>query len=313
MKTPRVVTMLPSATEIVHALGLTSSLLGRSHECDFPAGVEALPEVTYAHIDATAPSADIDRSVKERVASGASIYGIHEDLLSKLNPDVVITQTQCEVCAVSLSDVKAYFCQVNKTDTQLVVLEPNHLEDVWKDILKVADALGVTSRGEEVVADLRRQMASIASRTRPLRSPRIALVEWIDPLMAGGNWMPELVRLAGGHGLFGKSGEHSPWITWEQLHAEQPELVIVAPCGFDLERTEKEMAGFKGLQQLEAFQRGKVFITDGNAFFNRPGPRLLESLEILCEIIHPEHFDFGHHGKGWKRYVDNTLLPSACK
>ena len=296
-----VVSMLPSATEIIDSLGLTDSLVGRSHECDFPSDIKGRPAVTFAHIDATVSSAIIDASVKKRLAQGLSVYGIHEALLESLDPDVIVTQTQCEVCAVSVREVKEYLRKDRGLKAELVILAPNRLDDVWEDILKVAKALGVQDRGRAIVSKIRERMAAIEDRSKGLRPPSVAFVEWLDPLMAAGNWVPEIIRIAGGDNLFGTHGVHSGWIEWEDLTATAPEVVVVAPCGFDLPRTEHEVLHSPQWSEFGARYDGNVYLVDGNSYFNRSGPRLVDSTEIVAEILHPEVFNFGHQGYGWKK------------
>ena len=188
-------------------------------------------------------------------------------------------------------------------EAAIVSLHPGRLEDVWTDIVRVAEALGNRRNGEDVVAALRERMAGIAeSMAAVAHRPRVATIEWIEPLMAGGNWMPELVRMAGGENLFGEAGEHSPWMTFDALRDARPDVIVVSPCGFDLPRTRAEIAPLAELPEwrsLEAVENGRVYLTDGHNFFNRPGPRLVESLEILTEILHPESTASRHRGKAW--------------
>jgi iron complex transport system substrate-binding protein len=189
----------------------------------------------------------------------------------------------------------------------IVSLEPNSLEDVWADILKVGESLGAAPRAEQLIDELQSRIDDIVQRTHWLDSnPTVAYIEWIEPLMAGGNWMPELIDKAGGINLFGESGKHSPWMNWEDLVTENPDIIFVCPCGFDIERTLQEMSLLSSRSEwpdLKAVKNGRVFVADGNQFFNRPGPRLVESLEILAETIHPNVFHFGHEGSGWIRYT----------
>ena len=303
----RVVSLIASSTEIVCALGGEEWLVGRSHECDYPPSVRRLPVCTEPLIDPTRPSAEIDRQVKDVLRSALSVYRVDGDLLRALQPDVVITQSQCEVCAVSLKDVEQALAGWLGFRPRLVSLEPNALADVWADIHRVAEALGVPERGVAVVGRLQGRIAAIAERTRDLPTrPSVACVEWIDSLMAAGNWVPELVELAGGINLFGEAGNHSPWMTWEELVARDPEVIAVLPCGFDIERSRQELPVLAERPEwtaLRAVQNGRVYLTDGNQYFNRPGPRLVESLEILAELLHPEAFRFGHEGTGWVRAV----------
>ena len=301
----KIVCMLPSATEIIHGLGLIDHLIGRSHECDFPPEVEAVPVVTFANINAHAASDLIDREVKDRLSQGLSLYGIQKELLTELQPDFIVTQTQCDVCAVSLSDVKAYLKEDIGVQAELLVLAPSVLEDVWQDIRNVSRAIGLPERGQSFVESLKSRLQAIQLATARLSRPRVAMIEWTEPLMAAGNWVPELVEIAGGFNLLGETGVHSNWMTEEELINADPDVIIVTPCGFDLERTKTEMAPLKRLSSwphLRAVQSGKVYAVDGNAFFNRPGPRLVESAEILAEILHPQEFSFGHGGETWQQF-----------
>ncbi|HKI34028.1 MAG TPA: cobalamin-binding protein [Gemmataceae bacterium] len=302
---PRIVSLIASATEIVCALGFEDHLVGRSHECDFPESVKRLPVCTEPKFAVEGSSRDIDRRVKTVLQDGLSVYRVHADLLKQLRPDVIVTQSHCEVCAVSQRDVERAVCDWLDARPNVVSLAPNALADVWNSVRQVAEALGACERGEEMIRGLEQRLSAIAERARALPArPTVAYVEWIDPLMAGGNWMPELIELAGGVNLFGEAGKHSPWMTWEELHRRDPDVIFVAPCGFELARTREEMAALTSRTdwpELGAVRAGRVYLADGNQYFNRPGPRLIESLEILAEVLHPEAFSFGHEGSGWRR------------
>jgi iron complex transport system substrate-binding protein len=287
----RIVSLIASSTEIVCALGFRDALVGRSHECDFPLDVKALPVCTEPKFAIDGTSYEIDQRVKAILQEGLSVYRVHADVLDALAPDVIVTQEQCAVCAVSLDDVVAAVAKLVSSKPQVVSLEPNALADVWADIQRVGDAL---------VAGLRARIEDITARSRSLPRRRVACIEWIDPLMAAGNWMPELVERAGGENLFGASGKHSPFMGWDEVVAADPEVMVITPCGFDMERTRAEMAVMAARPGWDRF-RDRAVIVDGNAFMNRPGPRLVESLEILAELIHPETFDFGHGGVAWQR------------
>ncbi len=301
----RIVSLLPSATEIVCALGYADQLVGRSHECDHPAAVSDLPVCSRPRIRTDTSSAEIDRSVKSIVSRGLSVYEIDEDTLRALAPDYIVTQTQCEVCAVSERDVEVAVIEWLDDQCEIVSLNPNRLEDVWADIIRVATALGNRRNGEDVVAALRERMSEIQSRVAEREeTPRVAVIEWIEPLMAGGNWMPELVEMAGGENLFGEAGKHSPWMELDQLRDADPDVVVVSPCGFDLQRTRDEMQPLienPTWRALGAVGKGQVYLTDGHHFFNRPGPRLVESLEILTEVLHPARSPSRHRGAAWMR------------
>ena len=305
MAEPRVISLIASATEIVCALGFADRLVGRSHECDFPDEVRRLPVVTEPKFLTQGTSAEIDRRVKDLLERALSVYRVDALRLKALRPDVIVTQSQCEVCAVSLSEVEQAVSDWLEARPRIVSLEPTGLADLWTDIARVADALGVPERGAALVESLQERMAAIAERAGGLAGrPSVASIEWIDPLMAAGNWMPELVEKAGGVSLFGEAGKHSPGMRWEALVRADPEVIVVLPCGFDMARTRAEMPALTGRpdwRELRAVRAGRVFLTDGNQYFNRPGPRLVESLEILAEILHPEAFHLGHEGTGWER------------
>lgn len=299
----RVASMLASATEIVAALGFRDVLVARSHECDFPADVVSLPCCTEPKIDLRGTSRDIDDRVKAVVQEGLSVYRVDGDALKALRPDVIVTQSQCEVCAVSETELRKAVCDWLDATPRIVTLKPDALADIWTDIQNVADALGAPDRGRALIASLQDRMARIEAATAAIAErPTVACIEWIDPLMAGGNWMPELVAMAGGVNLFGTAGAHSPWMTWDDLRRADPDVIVVLPCGFDIERTRREMPALTARPDwtaLRAVRAGRVYLTDGNQYFNRPGPRVAESLEILAELLHPENFDFGHRNSGW--------------
>ncbi len=301
---PRVVSLIASATEIVYALGLGDLLVARSHECDWPPEVARLPAASRPSFATTGSSRAIDLAVKDRLAKALSIYEVDAGVLARVRPDVILTQTQCAVCAVTPGDVERAVCQLAGQAVTVVALEPNRLGDVWEDVRRVATALGEPARGEAVVERLRRRVVEIGTRAAALPRPTVATVEWMDPLMAAGNWMPELIELAGGTSVVGEVGKHSPWITWDDLAATDPDVILVSPCGFDLARTGQEVPRLTERpewRRLAAVRAGRVFAADGNAYFHRPGPRLVESLEILAEMLHPETFAFGHEGSGWTR------------
>lgn len=301
----RIVSLLPSATEIVAALGLADRLVGRSHQCDFPVGVEALPALSETKVRLDGGSRDIDRRVNEIIAQGVSVYKVDAERLRALKPDVILTQTQCAICAVTPADLEDALCEWVSPDLapMLVSLEPNDLDEVWSDLSRVGTALGVPDRAQAVIADLQGRLSAIQARVaKAKKRPRVATIEWIDPLMAGGNWMPQLIEIAGGESLFATPGQHSPWLSWEALAAGDPEVILILPCGF---RIDQSLADLPSLTQrpewgrLSAVKNGQVYVIDGHHYFNRPGPRLVESAEIIAEILHPQVFDFGHRGEAW--------------
>jgi iron complex transport system substrate-binding protein len=283
---PRIVSLISSATEIVDALGQLGNLVGRSHECDYPESVKALPVCTRPRIAVDASSQEIDRAVKESARTAVSIYDVFADVIEGLEPTHILTQVQCEVCAVSLRDVELALACGMRGHPRIVSLQPDSLAGIWDDVRRVAEALGIPARGDAVVAELQRRMSGL---TVAGRGPRVACIEWMEPLMAAGNWTPELIEMAGGVNLFGEAGKHSPWMTWEALVAADPDVIVIAPCGFDLARTEQEiywMTERPGWSGLCAVQTGRVYLADGNQYFNRPGPRVVETLQILVEMLH---------------------------
>jgi iron complex transport system substrate-binding protein len=287
-----VVTLLPSATEIVCALGHEASLVGRSHECDFPPSVKRLPALTSARLPHTATSAEIDRAVKALVEKALSVYDVDAGKLAALKPDLVVTQSQCDVCAVSESDVVHALGQLSGVAPRIVSLAPKKLDDIWQDLVRVGDALGVPQKADQLVTILRARIADVVARVGSRPRPRVACIEWLDPPMGAGNWVPELVALAGGENVFGEAGAHSGWITWDAVRAAQPDVVFVMPCGFDLARTRAES------HLLPSLPGARIFLVDGNQYFNRPGPRLVDSLELLAEALWG--LDFGR-AAGWQR------------
>ncbi|MGA2712279.1 MAG: cobalamin-binding protein [Bryobacteraceae bacterium] len=288
MRERRIVSLLSSATEMVHALGALDLLVGRSHECDYPPSVRSLPSCTKPLIDVDADSRSIDEQVKNSARSALSIYEVFDDVLERLQPTHILTQVQCDVCAVSLRDVEQSIASRLESAPALVALNPASLADIWEDFRRVGEAVGVDP--DPVIHALQDRMnPCLSSQSPALQKPTVACIEWIEPLMAAGNWTPELIDLAGGVDVFGKPGIHSPWITWEALLAHDPDIVIVAPCGFDLARTCAEIHWLTeraGFNRLKAVETNRLFLADGNRFFNRPGPRVADTLEIMRDMIH---------------------------
>src|SRR5262245_61887327 len=296
----RVLSLIASATEIVCALGARNLLVGRSHECDFPPEVTRLPSLTEPKFPATGTSYEIDARVKAILQEGLSVYRVDAEKLQALRPDIIVTQDHCEVCAASLKDVEAALCAWSGRQVEIVSLKPDALADIWEDIAKVARALGIERQGGHLVERLKARMARIVEQSDTARTrPRGAMIEWVDPVMAGGNWMPELVQMAGGENLFGVTGQPSPWLDWDQIVAANPDIILIHPCGFDMARTLREMPLLErrpGWRKLKAVQQDRIFVADGNQYFNRPGPRIVESLAILAEIFHSELFPSRYEG-----------------
>lgn len=291
----RIVSLISSATEMLFGLGLEESIVGVSHECDYPAAANRLPRVTFTNITADAPSGMIDQQVKELVAAGKPLYEIDLDLLVDLQPDLIITQAQCDVCAVRYDDVVAAVASEPKLGAaQLVALNPQSLGDVMKDIRRLGIATDRTAAAAEYASALEARIELVRSRTGTLaesQRPLTACIEWIEPMMIAGNWTPELIELAGGRQTWAVAGRHSTYTAWEDVRLADPEVIIVMPCGFDLSRTLREAASLSelpGWSEILAVRAGQVFAVDGNALFNRSGPRLVDSLELLAQLVHPE-------------------------
>lgn len=284
----RVASLLPSATEIVCMLGLDQLLVGRSHECDAPASILGLPVLTTTSIESDRPSAEIDAQVKNHLAHGLSLYGVRMELLAELQPDLILTQAHCEVCAVSERDLEGL-------DARVLSLSPTTLAEVWASIKAVGAALGHPERGERIAWQLEAMIGAVERVIADRPKPTVGCIEWTDPLMSAGNWVPELVEKAGGVPVLGNTGEHSPWLSWQELLEADPEVLVLMPCGFDLERTRREADVLRQEPQwasLRAVRNQRVYAVDGNQYFNRPGPRLVDSVEILAEILHG--LDLGH-------------------
>ena len=303
----RIVSLLPSATEIVCALGAGNDLVGRSHECDFPPEVQHLPVLTSPRFLPAATSGEIDRRVRElaleaRAEDALGVYAIEMDLLEELAPTHIVTQTQCEVCAVSLRDVERAVEQLTGFDTKLIPLAPNSLQDIWDDIQRTAEALGIEERGTTLLAQLQDRIGAVPAATG---APRVAVVEWADPLMTAGHWTMELIELAGGVPVIGAPKGPSLHFDMADLAAANPDVIIIAPCGYDLEKTRVDanlLHGREDWRALRAVQEGRVALIDGNQYVNRPGPRVVETLEIIAEIINRDLEEHQHEGVGWEPF-----------
>jgi iron complex transport system substrate-binding protein len=291
----RVVSLLPSATEIVAALGCGDQLVGISHECDFPVQVTDRPRVTQCEIHgAELPSAQIDAWVRETLAARGTLYTLDEALVRGLEPDVILTQQLCDVCAVNYGSVAAFARSLAKPPL-VVNLQPSTLEDILADIGRVGAVLGAAARADSLTFELRSRVQRVAARVGAATPrPTCFLMEWTDPPFCGGHWNPQLVELAGGVDPIGRAGQPSRRVTWEEIAAADPDLIVLALCGNPLERARHEAAALASnpaWSRLRAVREGNVVTLDGNAYFSRPGPRIVDSLELLAAIVHPELFD----------------------
>lgn len=290
----RIVSLIPSATEIVCALGARDQLVGRSHECDFPADVTALPALTRPRLPLTGGSLAIDQAVSRALTDGIAVYEVDLDLLARLAPDVIVTQDQCEVCAASLAQVEEAVCAVLPSRPTIVSLKPSSLADAYEDVRRVAAAL--KRDPDPVIAAMQLWIERPARLAVP---PRVAFLEWVAPLMGPGLWTPELIEVTGGVSVLGDKGQHTIKRPPQALAEAAPDILVVAPCGYDIATSLKErdlLEALPGWAEIPAVRNHRVAIADGNAYFNRPGPRLADSAEILRDIY------LGRPGDG-TRYV----------
>jgi iron complex transport system substrate-binding protein len=304
----RIVSLLPAATEIAAALGLVEDLVGISHECDFPPEVSARPRVTHCPIHhAGLASTEVDKWVRHALQENGTIYTIDEPLLRELQPDVILTQKLCDVCAVGYGTV-ARLGATLPGPPKVVNLEPSSLADIFGDIRRVAESCGALIRAEEVIAQLSGRVDAVRRRVaKTTDRPRCFLMEWVDPPFCSGHWGPELVEIAGGYDPLGRKHERSVQIEWQQVLDARPEIIVLALCGYDIERARRDyelLRRFPGFDSLPAAQNGAVYLVDGSAFFARPGPRIVDSLELLAGILHPDAFPgFVSHGAKDSRVV----------
>lgn len=287
----RIVSLVPSATEMICTLGLGDQLVGVTHECDYPDVVRSLPKVTRAAIPIDVSSAQIDAMVHESVGSGKSLFDLDREKLVSLKPNLVITQSLCDVCAVDVLDVERAFCGLDG-EPEILRLEPIRLADVLDGILTIGVAAGVEERANEVISALSDRILAVEGRIPKNRVPRrVVMLEWIDPLFCAGHWNPELVALAGGVDCLGRAGDRSHVVPWEAILQANPEVMVITCCGYTIERTNEDLpilASKPGFKELDCVRNGQLYIMDGNAYFNRPGPRLIDSLEMLSHILYPD-------------------------
>jgi iron complex transport system substrate-binding protein len=288
----RVASLLPGATEMVHFAGAGDALVGVTHECDYPAGVERLPKVTSSEIEGhTMTSAEIDAAVERRITDTGSLYALDAGVLEDLGPDLILTQGLCDVCAVSTSLVERAVAGMKK-EPEILTLNPTSLREVLDDTLRIGEALGRGDETREKVAALEVRLADVEQAVAGLPRPRAGCIEWLDPPFSAGHWVPEMVGIAGGEELFARSGEPSARLSWDEVFEAAPEVIVLMPCGFDASRAVEEasrvLPGLPGWAGLPAVKAGRVWAVDANSHFSRPAPRLVEGVEILARILHPE-------------------------
>lgn len=303
----RIISLLPSTTEILCDLGFEDQLVGRSHECDQPESIRNLPELTESAVKNTGNSAEINQNIHSVIENGLSVFTVKVDLLAKINPDIIFTQDHCEVCAVSFNDVKSAVREYCSEDTEIISISPSNLDEIAQSIHKIGKSLGAEGKAEQLVEEFDQRIDIIRNTVIGEPVKRVACLEWIDPLMTGGNWIPELLEIVGAEYLLSEPGEHSPWIDWEDLVEENPDVILIMPCGYSIDQSMKEvhiLSQKENWHSLQAVQNNEVYILDGNRYFNRPGTSIFESTRILAEILHPSLFKPIHQKVGWIRFDD---------
>jgi iron complex transport system substrate-binding protein len=304
----RIVSLLPAATEIAGALGLMDQVVGVSHECDFPEEANARPRVTHCPVhNAGLTSGEVDQWVRRALHDNGAIYTIDEPLLRELRPDIILTQKLCDVCAVGYGTV-ARLAGTLPGPPRVVNLEPTSLSDVFDDIRRVAEVCGVSERGEKLIARLFERVEIVRVRAKRVSHlPRCFLMEWVDPPFCSGHWGPELVEIAGGHDSLGRKHQPSARIHWQKVIEARPEIIVLALCGYDIDRARRDhelLRSFPDFDSLPAARGGEIYLVDASAYFARPGPRIVESLEILAGILHPQEFpEFASRGPEDPRVV----------
>ena len=305
----RIISLISSATEIVSSLGCSEFLVGISHECDYPDNIKDLPVCSEPKFDVEVSSIEVDSQVKSLLQDALSIYRVKEDKISELEPDLIITQSQCSVCAVSLNDVQNALKKNLDISPLVISLEPNNLNDVLMDIQNLGTKLKKTDAANNIVNIFNKEIDYFKKTNQNQNKITVACIEWIDPLMFAGNWVPEIVYIAGGNDLFGLEGEHSSWSKYSELYQKNPDKIVFMPCGYNIEKTSieiKNLYKMKEWMDLEAVKLGNIYIADGSQYFNRPGPRLLDSIKIMNDIIHDRDLH-GFFGKGWVKIDKNSL------
>ncbi len=307
----KIVTLIPSATEIVAFFGKKKEIIGKSHECDYPKDLSNIVKLTEPKIRVDGTSKEIHQQIEAILEKSLSVYKVNVEKLKNLDPDFIVTQAHCEVCAVSFSHVENITKKHLGLKTKIISLQPNTLKEVFDDLERVAKNLKIeSSKSNELINGLKKRIHNVKIKSSKLNKPKILCIEWSEPLMAAGNWIPEMIEIAGGKDILGKKGSDSHWIKFENIIESDPDFIIFIPCGFNLKQTKNDVDTLvkcnNKWKNLRAFKNKNFYIADGNQYFNRPGPRLVESIEILCEIIHPNNFDFGHKNLSWTNFFDTN-------
>ena len=307
MANTKIITLIPSATEIISFLGLDSQLVGVSHECDFPEKVKSLKKLTKTDIKTNVSSYNIHLQIEKILENSLSVYKVDENSLKYLNPDVIITQDQCNVCAVDLSQVKKVTSSYLNKEVDIISLQPKNFKDIFENIEYVAKKLNVfNALNKNKINKLLHRIRDVRQKKKSFKN--VICVEWCNPLMAAGNWIPDMLKIAGGNDLFGINNRNSHWIDFKSIRDFNPEVIIFMPCGYNLLQTQRDVASLfennVNWKNLSAYKNKKLYLVDGNQYFNRPGPRIVDSLEILAEIFNPDVFNYGYKGRGWINYFD---------
>lgn len=308
----RILSLLPSATEIVYALGLGDDLVGVSHECDYPDEARTKPIVSASTPPSALRSEQIHSAFSEHGHASHSLYRIDEQLLKRIDPDVILTQELCTVCAIPVAQVREA-ARILAGDRRVLSLEPTNLQQILENVSAVAEVTGRQAEAAALVSQLESRIARISSATSSLRErPRVFCMEWMEPVMAGGHWIPEMIRLAGGTDSLGNAGQPSTAIEWERVVEFAPQILVIMPCGYKISRSVGEidrLASKHGFYDLPAVQSGQVYVVDSPAFFSRPGPRIVNGLEILAQIIHPQLFSGSFSTGGTMKLAWNEAQP----
>ena len=307
MATTKIITLIPSATEIISFLGVESQLVGVSHECDFPEKVKSLKKLTKTDIKTNVSSYNIHLQIDKILENSLSVYKVDENSLKYLNPDVIITQDQCNVCAVDLSQVKKVTSSYLNKEVDIISLQPKSFKNIFENIEYVAKRLNVyNALNKNKIDKLLHRISDVRLKKKTFK--KVICIEWCNPLMAAGNWIPDMVKIAGGNELFGINNKNSHWIDFKSVRDFNPEVIIFMPCGYNLLQTQRDVASLfennVNWKNLSAYKNKKLYLVDGNQYFNRPGPRIVDSLEILAEIFNPHVFNYGYKGKGLINYFD---------
>ena len=299
----KIVSLLPSCTEIICKLGFREHLVGISHECDYPNSISGLPVLTKARLSPEGTSIEINQSVTALLQRGLSVYDVDASLLKSLSPEIIVTQAQCEACAVSLDQVQDIVSNWTLNQTEIISLEPNTLNEVWLGFDIIAKTMDATESSSILKSEINERFKLLKDKLKGTeQKPTVLCIEWIEPIMVAANWVPELVGLAGGRNVMSVSGTDSNFCSWDEIKQTNPDIIIMMPCGFGIKRTLEDihyLQNRKGWQELKAVKENKVFVVDGNQYFNRPGPRLVDSAEILAEVIHPEYFERKYPEDAW--------------